>query len=119
MDAHERPRLSPQGSDHGFTLVEVLIVIVIIGIVASIAVFATRAITDRGERASCRSDRDTLETAAEAYLATNGVSVIAASGVGTNRHELELVDAGFLQEASSYHSVAADGTVTTSGPPCT
>ena len=34
--------------DKGFTLVELLIVIVILGILATVTVFAVRGITDRG-----------------------------------------------------------------------
>ena len=35
--------------DKGFTLVELLIVIVILGILATVTVFAVRGITDKGQ----------------------------------------------------------------------
>ena len=57
--------------DKGFTLVELLIVIVILGILATVTVFAVRGITDRGQKNSCAVDNRTLTTAIEAYYAQN------------------------------------------------
>ena len=42
--------------DKGFTLVELLIVIVILGILATVTVFAVRGITDRGQENACDVD---------------------------------------------------------------
>ncbi len=39
--------------DKGFTLVELLIVIVILGILATVTVFAVRGITDKGQENAC------------------------------------------------------------------
>jgi prepilin-type N-terminal cleavage/methylation domain-containing protein len=61
--------------DKGFTLVELLIVIVILGILATVTVFAVRGITDQGQNSACDTDRATLETAVEAFYAQNGTSV--------------------------------------------
>ena len=47
--------------DKGFTLVELLIVIVILGILATVTVFAVRGITDRGRRTPVTSSERTLE----------------------------------------------------------
>ena len=57
--------------DRGFTLVELLIVIVILGILATVTVFAVRGITDRGQKNSCAVDNRTLTTAIEAFYAQN------------------------------------------------
>ena len=57
--------------DKGFTLVELLIVIVILGILATVTVFAVRGITDRGQDNACAVEKRTLETAIEAYYADN------------------------------------------------
>ena len=53
--------------DKGFTLVELLIVIVILGILATVTVFAVRGITDQGKASTCKADSKTLQTAYEAY----------------------------------------------------
>jgi len=58
--------------DEGFTLVELLIVIVILGVLAGIVVFAVNGITDRGTNAACKADVNTVQVAAEAYYAKNG-----------------------------------------------
>jgi general secretion pathway protein G len=60
--------------DEGFTLVELLIVIVILGILATIVVFAVRGITDQGQQSSCKATAKTYEVAIEAYYAQNGVT---------------------------------------------
>ena len=49
--------------DKGFTLVELLIVIVILGILATVTVFAVRGITDQGKPSTCKADQKTLQTA--------------------------------------------------------
>ena len=58
--------------DKGFTLVELLIVIVILGILATVTVFAVRGITNSGKESACASDKKVLETAAESYMAQEG-----------------------------------------------
>jgi len=78
--------------ERGFTLVEILIVIVILGILATVTVFAVRGISDRGETASCATEANTVVTAAEAYYAENG------STVTTNIQTL--FDSGYLRDAA-------------------
>jgi prepilin-type N-terminal cleavage/methylation domain-containing protein len=58
--------------DEGFTLVELLIVIVILGILATIVVFAVRGITDQGQTSACKATAKTYEVAIEAYYANYG-----------------------------------------------
>jgi len=107
-------------SHRGFTLVEVLIVIVIIGILATVTVFAVRGITDRGEEASCNVDRRVIVDASDFYMADRSVTLIPATGAGdADRFERTLVEADLLKAVSSHYDLAADGTVTTTGTPCT
>ena len=42
--------------DKGFTLVELLIVIVILGILATVTVFAVTGITNKGKTSACNAD---------------------------------------------------------------
>jgi prepilin-type N-terminal cleavage/methylation domain-containing protein len=65
--------------DRGFTLVELLIVIVILGILATVTVFAVRGITDKGQTNACSTDKVTLQTAVETYFAQYGGSNIATA----------------------------------------
>lgn len=100
-------------ADRGFTLVEVLIVITILGILSVVTVFAVRGITDRGERASCQTDARVVGQAAEIYMVDRNVDLIPPTGDASDpdRYEQTLVDGGFLREVSDLYSLDADGTV--------
>lgn len=82
---------TPEKQDKGFTLVELLIVIVILGVLATVTVFAVSGITSRGNDAACDADEATVRTAAEAFYAEN--TYYAAD-------EAELESAGFLSSDS-------------------
>ena len=58
-----------KNQDKGFTLVELLIVIVILGILATVTVFAVRGITTQGQENACDVEARTLDTAIEAFYA--------------------------------------------------
>jgi len=55
--------------EHGFTLVELLVVIVILGVLAAIVVFAVGGLTDRGTHSAAAADQSYLEAAEEANFA--------------------------------------------------
>lgn len=56
----------------GFTLIEVLVVIVILGILGSVVVYAVQDMSRQTASASCRSDFKTVETAEETYASQVG-----------------------------------------------
>lgn len=91
-----------QRRDRGFTLVELLIVIVILGVLSTVAVFAVRGISDRGTASACQADYKVLETATEAYVAQLGVPNPFPATFETN-----LKTAGFLREVSSKYDIVA------------
>jgi general secretion pathway protein G len=68
--------------DSGFTLTELLIVIVVLGVLAGIVVFAVGAFTDNGTSAACKADKKAVEVALEAYRAQKTVYPSAASTSG-------------------------------------
>jgi prepilin-type N-terminal cleavage/methylation domain-containing protein len=55
----------------GFTLVELLVVIVILGILAAVVVFAVGGITNKGKNSACAIEVRTVNTAIQAYYAQN------------------------------------------------
>ncbi len=68
--------MEPTTKDRGFTLVELLIVIVILGILSTLTVFAVRGITDRGQTNACTAEVKTLQTSVESYFAQYGGTTI-------------------------------------------
>jgi general secretion pathway protein G len=95
-----------------------LVVVAMLGILAAITVFTVRGTSASGEERACAADEQTVERAADYYLAQNQVDVIPATGAGPDRFEQTLVDAQLLKSTSSYFDLAEDGTVTATGDPC-
>lgn len=92
--------------DRGFTLVELLIVVVILGILATVTVFAVRGITDKGQESACDTDMRVMETAVETWYADQST---ATDGDPT---EAGLVTVQFLRAESTLHDVGTAGAVT-------
>ena len=67
--SHER---YPQMPDRGFSLVELLVVIVILGILAGIVVFAADNLTNRARTSACATEKSKIRTALEEYKANTG-----------------------------------------------
>lgn len=100
--------------DDGFTLVELLIVIVILGVLATVVVFAVGGIVDRGDVAADLTDARILAIAEEAHFAQYDVYA----------SEADLVAAGLIRDESTLYnvSVAPDlrsYTLSPVGPPAT
>jgi prepilin-type N-terminal cleavage/methylation domain-containing protein len=79
--------------DKGFSLVELLIVIVILGILATVTVFAVTGLTNKGKTSACKSDLHVLQTAEEAFNANN-----ASTGVYGDQAQLKA--AGLIRDVS-------------------
>ena len=103
---------------NGFSLVELLVVIVVLGVLATVTVFAVRGVADRGEDAACDAEARTISIAADLYMAQESVELLPATGTGDDRFEQTLVDVGFLKSTSRSYDLAADGTVSADGEPC-
>jgi prepilin-type N-terminal cleavage/methylation domain-containing protein len=97
--------------DKGFTLVELLIVIVILGILATVTVFAVRGITDKGKTSACSADKKTLEVAVETYYAKFG----SAAGAPSTS---DLVTAGFLVDNATPKYTVTNGVIASADPDC-
>lgn len=109
-------KLHEKHDEDGFTLVELLIVIVILGILAGVVVFAVRGINQRGQTQACKTDKNTLAVAEEAYYASK------EGGNGSYGSESELATKGFLATQSDLHDISLSGGKYTiaaeAGSPC-
>jgi len=72
----------PKNKQRGFTIVELLIVIVVIAILAAIVIVAYSGIQERARISSMQSDMLTLNKAIQMYYTDNGSYPITPTGPG-------------------------------------
>lgn len=106
-----------EGADEGFSLIELLIIIAILGILASIVIFAVFGMTDSSEKAACRSNFKTVETAAEAYEAQIGHYPTSLSDLLTPTMGQNLAtDGPWLKEIPPVYTPGATPSITGNRP---
>ena len=88
---------TPTERDKGFTLVELLIVIAILGVLATITVLSVRGISNNSQASACRADAKVYQLAIESYAAQNN---------GTLPTEAQLLSSGRIRNTSSRVDVA-------------
>lgn len=105
--------------DAGFSLVELLLVLVILGILATVVVFAVSAIVDDGEMTACESEQQIVGRAVESWFAKNPGNTVPATGVGPDRYEQTLVEANLIRSPSKFLDLSDDGSLSAAaGSPC-
>ena len=87
----------------GFTLVELLVVIVILGILAAVVVFAIGGTQAKAKLNACQAERSTIETAVEAYRAQNDVLPTSTDQLKTGGPD------ALLKHEPTYFGKAIDG----------
>jgi len=91
--------------DEGFTLLEMLLVVVVLGILAAVVVFSLGGVTASAEVASCNSDANVVNTAVTAYdIQTGGNPVVTPALLTTT-------GAPYLQSypASTAYAITING----------
>jgi general secretion pathway protein G len=96
--------------------VELLVVIVILGILAAVVVFAVGGTTDNAQKSACKAERSSVESAVEAFNARLGRY---PTGVGelTNPPADDNGDpvGRFLRKAPTWYTVGGGGSVSATG----
>jgi prepilin-type N-terminal cleavage/methylation domain-containing protein len=80
-----------RATERGFSLVELLIVIVILGILAGIVVFAVGNMTSNAKTTGCSAEKTTISEALESYKAHTGVYPTAAAAGGGSHVAMDLL----------------------------
>ena len=72
-------------SERGFTLVELLVVVTILGVLSAVAVMAVGSSSSDSKLAACKTDVATVQAAADAFLAkTDGTASDMADLTGAS-----------------------------------
>ena len=98
-----------ESSDRGFTLVEILVAVVVVGILASVAVIGVQSLQRNGSLAACESSLDAANAASVAYYANS------SAGAGSLTYPTTIADPtgadpAYLELPTAAASPAATGT---------
>ena len=92
--------------DRGFSLIELLIVIAILGILAVVVVLSVGGTTTSAKSKACTADFKTLQIAAEAYNASTGGYPTTDAALSSPTAYLQQADASFTVEAAANPTTA-------------
>jgi general secretion pathway protein G len=81
LNEETKPMQPRRQVDDGFTLIEIMVVILILGLLATIVVQSLRGATDRAKRTKAQADIAEIKTALDRYYLDNGSYPTADQGL--------------------------------------
>lgn len=70
--------------ERGFTLVELLVVVTILGILAAVVTTSLVGLTSTAKTNACAEELRTVQTAMDAMMAKNNITAVTAQGTATD-----------------------------------
>ena len=106
--------------DGGFSLIELLVVILIVGILAAVVVLAVGGLRADAQNSACPADHRNLITATESYFVQFDATSLPQADGTADGYEKTLVNVGLARDVSKWYDLEADGELVLSpGSPCT
>jgi len=90
----------------GFSLIELLIVIAILGVLAAIVTFAVGGFSGAGEQEACKTDKRSLTTALEAYKNKYGGYPVVSAPAASHGQQALVTDEFIVDVSAKYNYVA-------------
>jgi prepilin-type N-terminal cleavage/methylation domain-containing protein len=108
------------GRDDGFTLVEIVIAIVLVGILSAVAVVGIGSLTSKGNTSACQASLDAAKAAVVVHLASNGSYPATLTAMTTGTSPAYTLPSGVTVAPSGLSTTGANWTLTmTPGQPPT
>jgi prepilin-type N-terminal cleavage/methylation domain-containing protein len=70
--------------DRGFTLVELLVVVTILGILAAVVTSSLLGLTNTAATNACKEEKSTVQVAMDAMMAAKNITTVTAQASATN-----------------------------------